>query len=881
MISMRHLRWGFCQSAVGALLTCLLLAPLTKADPNDFSQEEIDFFESKIRPALIKHCYVCHSSRADEIQGELRLDSQAGWQAGGASGPVIVPGRPEESLFIAAIRHVAGVANMPPKQKLPATVVEDFEAWVRLGAPDPRTASVAHPDNDLGEDVASTHWAFQPPRVTPVPSRPGQTWTATDLDRYVLSRLEGKGVQPAEIADRATLMRRLYFDLVGLPPTFEAIQAFVGNDAPDAYLQLVNTLLESPQFGERWARHWMDVARFADTRGYVFTAERKYTDAFKYRDWLIKAFNDDLPYDRFLKLQMAADRLVEATDAEQLAAMGFLTLGRRFLNNMHDIIDDRIDVVTRGTMALTVSCSRCHDHKYDPIPTADYYALYGVFASSHEPNDAPAPLRLVDAQVVNVGVFVRGNPGNRGAAVPRRFLSLLAGPKATPFRDGSGRLEMAEAIVNPQNPLTARVLVNRVWGHLFGAGLVTTPSDFGVRSDSPAQPEALDYLALQFVQEGWSVKQLIRRIVLSSVYRQRSDEGSPAQQIDPENRLFWRMNRRRKDFEAMRDGILAVAGNLDKTIGGPSVNIVGKDYAPRRTLYGFIDRQNLPGIFRTFDFAGPDTHAPKRYETTVPQQALFLLNSPFAMQQAEVLGNRVKTPDDMITIDNLYRAVLGRLPDAAERQLAGSFLDKARARDAGPTIPQSPWKFGYGGLNAEETSIGEFAELPYWNGEAWQGGEKIPDSKLGWVNLRAAGGHPGAGPTRAAMRRWTAYFEGEIVIQGALVHSEKPGDGVRGRIVSSRHGVLGDWSVHDGRQVTAVTRLRVGVGDTIDFVVDSRASTDCDSHLWKVDISGHFQGERRTWNSQQGFHGPLPPPLQPVVRLAQVLLLSNEFQFVD
>ena len=881
MISMRHLRWGFCQIAVGALLTCLLLAPLTKAAPTDFSQEEIDFFESKIRPALIKHCYVCHSSRADEIQGELRLDSQAGWQAGGVSGTVIVPGRPEKSLFIAAIRHTAGVANMPPKQKLPAAVVEDFEAWVRLGAPDPRTASTAHPNNDLGEDVASTHWAFQPPQVTPVPSMPGQTWSTTDLDRYVLSRLEGKGVQPAEIADRATLMRRLYFDLVGLPPTFEAIQDFVGNDAPDAYLQLVNTLLESPQFGERWARHWMDVARFADTRGYVFTAERKYTDAFKYRDWLIQAFNADLPYDRFLKLQMAADRLVEATDAEQLAAMGFLTLGRRFLNNMHDIIDDRIDVVTRGTMALTVSCSRCHDHKYDPIPTADYYALYGVFASSHEPNNAPAPLRLVDAQVVNVGVFVRGNPGNRGAAVPRRFLSLLAGPKATPFRDGSGRLEMAEAIVNPQNPLTARVLVNRVWGHLFGAGLVTTPSDFGVRSDAPAQPEALDYLALQFVQEGWSVKHLIRRIVLSSVYRQRSDEGSPAQQIDPENRFFWRMNRRRKDFEAMRDGILAVAGNLDKTIGGPSVNIVGKDYAPRRTLYGFIDRQNLPGIFRTFDFAGPDTHAPKRHETTVPQQALFLLNSPFAMQQAEVLGNRVKTPDDMTTIDNLYRAVLGRSPDAAERQLAGAFLDKARARDARPSIPQSPWKFGYGGLNEEENGIREFAELPYWNGEAWQGGEKIPDPKLGWLNLRAAGGHPGAGPTRAAIRRWTAYCEGEIVIQGALVHSEKRGDGVRGRIVSSRHGVLGDWSVHDRRQVTAVTRLRVEVGDTIDFVVDSRASTDYDSHLWKVDISGHFHGVRRTWNSQKGFHGPLPPQLQPVVRLAQVLLLSNEFQFVD
>ena len=881
MISMRHLRWGFCQIAVGALLTCLLLAPLTKADSTDFSQEEIDFFESKIRPALIKHCYVCHSSRADEIQGELRLDSQAGWQAGGVSGTVIVPGRPEKSLFIAAIRHTAGVANMPPKQKLPAAVVEDFEAWVRLGAPDPRTASTAHPNNDLGEDVASTHWAFQPPQVTPVPSMPGQTWSTTDLDRYVLSRLEGKGVQPAEIADRATLMRRLYFDLVGLPPTFEAIQDFVGNDAPDAYLQLVNTLLESPQFGERWARHWMDVARFADTRGYVFTAERKYTDAFKYRDWLIQAFNADLPYDRFLKLQMAADRLVEATDAEQLAAMGFLTLGRRFLNNMHDIIDDRIDVVTRGTMALTVSCSRCHDHKYDPIPTADYYALYGVFASSHEPNNAPAPLRLVDAQVVNVGVFVRGNPGNRGAAVPRRFLSLLAGPKATPFRDGSGRLEMAEAIVNPQNPLTARVLVNRVWGHLFGAGLVTTPSDFGVRSDAPAQPEALDYLALQFVQEGWSVKHLIRRIVLSSVYRQRSDEGSPAQQIDPENRFFWRMNRRRKDFEAMRDGILAVAGNLDKTIGGPSVNIVGKDYAPRRTLYGFIDRQNLPGIFRTFDFAGPDTHAPKRHETTVPQQALFLLNSPFAMQQAEVLGNRVKTPDDMTTIDNLYRAVLSRLPDDAERQLAGAFLDKARARDARPTIPQSPWKFGYGGLNEEENGIREFAEFPYWNGEAWQGGEKIPDPKLGWLNLRAAGGHPGAGPTRAAIRRWTAYCEGEIVIQGALVHSEKRGDGVRGRIVSSRHGVLGDWSVHDRRQVTAVTRLRVEVGDTIDFVVDSRTSTDYDSHLWKVDISGHFHGVRRTWNSQKGFHGPLPPQLQPVVRLAQVLLLSNEFQFVD
>jgi hypothetical protein len=614
------------------------------------------------------------------------------------------------------------------------------------------------------------------------PEPAGVTRVRTPIDAFLLAKLEAKRLTYSPDADRTTLARRAYLDLVGLPPSPDDLDAFLADDRPDAFERLIKRLLASPHFGERWGRHWLDVARFADTKGYVFMEERKYPYAYTYRDYVIRSFNDDLPFDRFILEQLAADKLPLGEDKHPLAGMGFLTLGRRFLNNPHDIIDDRIDVVSRGLLGLTVTCARCHDHKFDPIPAKDYYSLYGVFASSVEPKDpplietpkrtaalaafekdlakrqadvtayrkkkqdalttvsqalamtpgvSPATLRAVVAvgpnpiaqlpankfdkllnradrnklrelikkvetltanspagparamvmndapQPAQPHVFLRGNPANIGPAVPRQFLAVLAGPDRKPFTDGSGRLELAKAIADPKNPLTARVFVNRVWAQHFGKGLVSTPSDFGVRSDPPTHPELLDYLADRFVKDGWSVKELHRLMLLSDTYRQRSDDRPEGVKADPENRLVWKFNRQRLDLEALRDGMLAVAGRLDVTVGGPSVDLLAAPSVPRRTVYGFIDRQNLPGLFRTFDFASPDTHAPQRYSTTVPQQALFLMNSPFAVEQAKAVAARPKVAGNTepeSRVDALYRLLYGRAPTTQEVDLGVRFV---------------------------------------------------------------------------------------------------------------------------------------------------------------------------------------------------------------
>ena len=517
-----------------------------------------------------------------------------------------------------------------------------------------------------------------------------------------------------------------------------------------------------------------DVARYADSKGYVFLEERRYPYAYTYRDYVVDAFNRDVPFDRFIIEQIAADRLVANKQAEPKtqAALGFLTLGRRFLNNIHDIIDDRIDVVTRGLMGLTMQCARCHDHKFDPIPSKDYYSLYGVFASSTEPRDLPliaepAPTeetarfqkklaelkaavtkfeqdnrkeldaknrkfrdelralqKKVDAfQATTPGappramalvdlprpltphVFLRGNPNSPGPAVPRQFLEVLSGPERKPFNDGSGRLELARAIASKDNPLTARVFVNRVWLHLLGAGLVTSPSNFGLRTEPPSHPELLDYLAARFMEDGWSMKKLIRLIVLSNTYQQDSrlrlsepvaaSHGSAKPQagvsVDPDNRLYGRAHRRRLDLEAMRDALLFVSGRLDLKQGGPAVDITKSPFSGRRTLYGFIDRQNLPGLFRTFDFASPDTTSPLRHQTTVPQQALFLLNSPFVQEQARGVLKRVdETQDVQAKVQQLYRMIYARpaLPD--EVRLGETYLQTAISAN-GP-VETTPWE---------------------------------------------------------------------------------------------------------------------------------------------------------------------------------------------
>jgi hypothetical protein len=858
---------------LGASLVVLGCAlPATAADPKS-SPEAVEFFEKHVRPVLVEQCLSCHGPKKQSAS--LRLDSKAAVAKGGENGPVVVPGDPDKSPMLSAVRH-AGELKMPPKGKLPAEVIEALTTWIKMGAPFPEDPQAGAPD------AAKSHWAFQPVKTVAPPATQGPA--GHPIDRFVLAKLESAKAALAAPADKRTLIRRVTYDLTGLLPTPAEVEAFEKDNSPDAYAKLVDRLLDSPQYGEHQARHWMDLARYSDTKGYVFTEDRNYPFAYTYRDWLIRSFNTDLPYDQFVRYQLAADRLVK-DEKDHLAAMGFLTVGRRFLNNVHDIIDDRIDVTFRTFQGLTVTCARCHDHKYDPVPIKDYYSLYGVFASSQEPKDLPllespkdtpevrafeaelkkreevvrtvreklrteyltklkapdaiaeylraardardsrgqgrdrfagladerkliagvigswktyfdglpktepifaayralaavpdaefaaksgvvlatitaerdakkvhpvvsaalaarkpqsfqdvcrvygellakdtalaavlgkggpldfddtrfervinrkerddlrnlvkkvdewrakspaAPARamvLTDGNATQPVVFLRGNPNNRGPQVPRQFPELLAGPTRKPFTDGSGRLEMATAISSPDNPLTARVMVNRVWAHLFGQGLVRTPSDFGVRCDPPTHPELLDWLSGRFVTDGWSVKKLHRLIVTSQAYRQ-SSAGGELMTKDPENRLIGRMSRKRLSFEGLRDGLLLAADRLDRSVGGRSADLFKAPYTTRRSVYGFIDRQNLPGTLRSFDFALPDTHAPQRFVTTVPQQALFLMNAPFVQEQAKALAARATDQDPAKRVASLYRLAYLREPTAEEVRFALEF----------------------------------------------------------------------------------------------------------------------------------------------------------------------------------------------------------------
>ncbi len=895
------------------------------------SAKEVEaFFESRVRPILVEHCVGCHGAKKQEAG--LRLDSAAGLRKGSEGGPVVVPGDVEQSKLIEAIRH-SGSTKMPPKGKLPDPAIDTLATWVKRGAIWPKDASNLG-DRGSIQQQSKTHWAFQPVTKPAVPGiQRSKSEIRNEVDAFVFARLEAAGLQPSPPADRRTLIRRATFDLHGLPPTPAEVAAFEADQSPNAFEKVVNRLLASPRYGERWGRHWLDVARYADTKGYVRLKDNpNYPCSWTYRDYVLRAFNEDLPFDQFIVQQLAADQLELGDDPRPLAAMGFLTLGQRFLNSQHDIIDDRIDVVTRGLLGLTVSCARCHDHKFDPVPTRDYYSLHGVFASSIEPHvpplivpvserprhdtylqelqrrtdqlqqflrtqqtkleksareradeyllaaqkeqlqanflavmflidaskdlnpvmtqrwgqlldqtrkrhhpvlapwhalaslsasnpddfaakarqliakwrDAPDPkLRLnsvvvralddappssladvaarfgelfqqadarwqetlkaepsanrladanweelrqllfgdesptvirlteveeflfvdtttqnqlhdqqrqvedwvasagaaphahvlIDAAVpVNPHVFVRGNASNPGIVVPRQFLEALTRGERHPFQNGSGRLELARAIADRSNPLTARVLVNRVWQQHFGAGIVRTPSDFGLRGEPPTHPELLDHLARQFMDEGWSIKALHRQIMLSSAYQQASrDEPGRERELDPENRLLWKMNRRRLDWEALRDSLLAVSGKLDLTMGGPAVNQTTPPFSTRRAVYGFIDRQNLPSVLRAFDFAPPDASSPQRHLTTVPQQALYLMNSPFMQEQARNLAAR----SDLARIESLekridvvHRTLFGRAAESDEIALAKKFvgMQDGAAAEASPQL---------------------------------------------------------------------------------------------------------------------------------------------------------------------------------------------------
>ena len=850
------------------LLPVLLIT--STACAQEPSREVLDAFERFVRPIFATHCISCHGPKKQE--SGLRFDSRRSVFVKHEFGTLLVKGKPDESRLIEVLQYHEGDVQMPPKGKLPDQSITILRKWIELGAPWPKESEPTKGDSAAWKQ----HWAFQP-IGRPAPPAIDHSWIATDIDRFVLAKLTAANQRPSSRADARTQLRRLYFDLVGLPPTFADVKRFEADSGEKACASIVDELLASKHFGERWARHWMDVARYADTSGYVFREDRRNADAWKYRDWLINAFNDDMSIRDFLIQQIAVDRVLPESAGDKLSATGFLTLGRRFLGNQADIIDDRIDVTTRGMMGFTVTCARCHDHKYDPIPTADYYSLYGVFASTADHERKKTTVRVSDRRKpVEPVIFLRGNRHSRGPKVPRQFLESLDSTRK-PFTNGSGRLEFAEAIASDANPLTARVFVNRVWGQVMGRYLVDTPSDFGVRSSPPSHPQLLDHLAGSFIEDGWSLKRLLRRIVLSSAYRQ----GSDSKHGDAQNTLYARMNRKRLEFEPQRDSLLAVSGSLDRTIGGQSVEITKAPFPNRRTVYAYIDRQNLPGVFRAFDLASPDTHAPRRHQTTVPQQGLFQLNHPFVLERAQALAELTgSSGEPAARVRDLFRRAYSREPTAEEITNSLAFVTADRS-DLSQS--ESGWRYGYGRFDKQKNRVTEFTPYPAFIDRTWRGtGPSLPDPQLGWSLLTAKGGHPGE-EGFAAIRRWIAPHDGVVSIRGVLRHSPDKGDGVNGRIVSSRTGLLKEGKAANSSAITVVPRVKVQAGETIDFVCASGETLFHDSFDWRVQLTLSDGTQRQKFDSEKDFSdaGSGGSSLDPWAQLAQVLLMANEFIFVD
>lgn len=885
---------------LGLLQLCLTCVAMGQpSQPNDRGEQEV-FFETHIRPLLVEHCYECHSLESGDSSGELRVDDRPALLRGGTRGPAVVPGQLDKSLLIRAVTYADSDLEMPPAQKLPADKIEFLKKWVAAGAYDPRDDPRDGPrDGPPATSEAPLdprdHWAFQ----SPLPAAPPAEvpTAARDLiDAVVLNRVAKEpGISPAAEASAETLLRRLSYDLTGLPAGAELASQYLSSDRPDAYQRLVDQLLATPEFGQRWGRHWMDVVRYADTVGYALGGQdRRIRGSERYRDWLIRSYNEDLPYDAMIRYQLAADSFDPQGVGGHLDAMGFITVGRRYLSR-HDTLDDQIDVVTRGLLGITVACARCHDHKFDPVPTTDYYALYGIFNSSQhsEAEDSSWPLRVTDVDNPHdVKVFVRGQAGNQGSPAPRRFISILEREQPERFTQGSGRRELAEKIASVDNPLTARVYVNRVWSHLLGNPLIDSPSDFGVRTTAGEYPQILDDLAVQFQREGWSTKQLIRRIVLTKTYRQAATTSALAQERDPDNRLLSRGNRRRLDFESLRDSILLVSGSLERRFSGPPLPILNDPTPPRRTVYAFVDRQQLPGVFRAFDFASPDAHSSQRYFTTVPQQALFLMNNLFAQRAAQATVKSIEARLKSDANDNqqfataVFEQVLMRAPTESELELASRFLDAEAAPVVPPFSPEKHWRYGVGQLAANGL-VEAFRPFPKFVAGRYQMTEQFPDPQHGgYANLTVDGGHPGAGEQWAVVRRLIPDRDGTATVFGEINHPSDQGDGIRVTI-SSEEIIRWQEVVKTNKRPFGPVSFPVRKGQPIDLIVDDHLTTSFDSYRWSTTIRiTDDAAQSSAFDTLADFQAPQADEQTPLLfdrrsQLVQVLMMSNEFCFVD
>ncbi|MDX1946164.1 MAG: PSD1 and planctomycete cytochrome C domain-containing protein [Pirellulaceae bacterium] len=822
--------------AVG--LVVLLAAMATAQAEEKLPAKDVEFFEAKIRPVLVAHCYKCHSAEAEggEPKAGLRLDTKAGVLAGGETGPALVAGDASGSLIMEALKHDG--LEMPPGKKLPEQVIADFEQWIKLGAPDPRSGGPAIAKRTIDIEEGRKFWAFQPAKIVSPPAVKNAAWAKTDIDRFVLAGLEAKGLAPVADADCRTLIRRLYFDLIGLPPTIEEVEAFVADQSAKAVETVVDRLLASRHFGERFGRHWLDVARYAESNGNADNTPFPY--AWRYRDYVIASVNTDKPFDRFIREQIAGDLLPADSPAERdelLIATGFLALGSkpRAQNNPNfqmDVVAEQLEVVTSGFMALTVACARCHDHKFDPIPTKEYYSLAGIFSSTqtlfgtgvrgnnqksdvggglhslagsgdgaelrkahadqlaaansecdalmaelrglnatlppqmtnkNKPANAKQLVRLVEQikpakdasdeeakqirrlgkqmaaalekvqaleagpassdlamgakearQIADCAICIRGESADRGEVAPRGFVSVAVVGKAPEIpADQSGRLQLADWIASAENPLTSRVIVNRVWKHLFGRGIVTTVDNFGALGEKPSHPELLDQLALQFTAEGWSLKKLVRSLVLTHTYGLSSDHHAASYEKDPDNVYLWRHTPHRLDAEALRDAVLAVSGKLNPepllgtalpkgqdNRGRIDPKQLGGDGLLHRSIYLPIVRNGLPEVLDLFDVADPSLVIGSRDTTTVPAQSLYLMNSPFMIAQAKQVAGRLLAEDgqtDEQRLAQVFRLTLVRRPTAEEESRTLSLVSAARA--------------AYGSENRKDPAA---AELQVW-----------------------------------------------------------------------------------------------------------------------------------------------------------------------
>lgn len=943
--------------------------------------DEPPSFEKDARPILKAYCFDCHGA-AERLKGGLDLRLRRFLADGGDSGAAIVPGNPAGSLLIQRLKS----GQMPPgEKKVPAKEIAVLEKWVASGAKVLRAEPEKLP---LGFDITPeerAYWFYQPVRRIDPPAARSAERARTPIDRFLLVKLREKklGFQPD--ADRRTLIRRASLDLLGLLPSEKDIREFLDDPSPDAYEKMLDRLLASPQYGERWARHWLDVAGYADSDGNG-NQDTPRPFAYKYRDWVVRALDRDLPLDRFLIEQIAGDELVPRpwnnltpAQAEMLAATGFLRMvpdatagtgGEARTMAANQVVTETLKTFSSAVLGLTVGCAQCHDHRYDPISQVDYFRLRAVFEPALDPSrwrepgqrrvslytdadrakaaaiDAevakmraalePQRTKLIHAAVdrelakfpepkreqlrqayyaakrtpeqtkllaahpsvnITAGVlyqydpkaadFLKGEEKKIAAkaaekpfqdfvdvldetpgAVPKTHLHHRGDPRQPkqvvgpgdltiaaadgnrlelPEQDGKlpttgRRLAYARHLTSGRHPFVGRVLANRIWLHHFGRGLVDTPGDFGVLGLKPTHPELLDWLADELVRQGWSLKKMHRLIMTSTAYRQASRREGPS--ADADDALYPRYPLRRLDAEVLRDCVLQVSGRLDGQRFGPPVAVevdaagqgVPAGNSARRSLYLQVRRSQPVSLLNAFDAPMMNPNCDRRTSTTAATQALMLMNGDFLLKHAEVLADRItrEMPAD-------FARDLAEAPE-----LAG---------------PEDPWSYGYGGLDPKDARTVRFTPLPYWTGSSWQGGKTLPDPKIDWALVTAAGGHPGQGPERAAIRRWTAPADGVAAIRGMLQHPAKVGDGVRGRIVSSRTGLLGEWHVHDRKQEFALDKIEVRRGDSIDFVAEAGATVTTDSFTWNARLEWTSGQEKRTWDSAADFKGPPGPAL--------------------